>query len=898
MTKSNGTHKWRFSPDRDYILDTWSRVDHPPVTELRLASDGSLVCVLETADWDELIATGWRPPERFVAKARDGESDIHGIIVRPTNIAPDAEYPVIEKIYAGPQGAFVPKSFGRARDVAALAELGFIVVQIDGMGTSHRSKAFHDICWHNLGDAGFPDRIAWMKAAAARYPQIDLTRVGIYGGSAGGQNALRALLAHGDFYKVGAADCGCHDNRMDKIWWNELWMGWPIGPHYEEQSNVTQAHRLTGKLLLTVGELDRNVDPASTMQVVNALIKADKDFDMIVVPGGGHGIGERPYGRRRRMDFFVRHLHGVEPRRQERIATSGFVTTQVGTQQAGSSATEIDTFPSDPSAHPLRALIERYSSDHDSLRRFDGLQASPHRTNRLAQFYAEWQQRLHELDFAELDQDGRVDYLLLKNEIRYQTESLTHNEDRDKAIQTLVPFGTAIVELHEARKRFEQIDSQAVAGQLVELKKQIDDLTSAVEKDELTSEPHIAHRAVRTIEELRRALDRWFRYRAGYDPSFTWWVEKPFKSTDAALEKYGKLVREELVGDESTDGDKIVGEPIGRAALLSELRYEMIPYSPEELIGIGYRELQWCHAELEKAAHELGFGDDWRAALEHVKTLHVEPGKQPELINQLADEAVAFLDKHKLVTIPELCRNSWRMEMMSPESQRVNPYFTGGEVISVSFPTGEMDHQDKLMSMRGNNRHFARATVHHELIPGHHLQLFMADRYRTHRQEFRTPFLVEGWALYWEMLLWDMDFAKSPQDRIGMLFWRSHRCARIIFSLSFHLGTMSSADAIDFLVDNVGHERRNATGEVRRSVIGGYGPLYQAAYMLGGLQLRSLRRQVVDSGKMTSRQFHDAILQENSIPIEMIRAKLTNQSLLPDHETSWRFDPISLIDVE
>jgi dipeptidyl aminopeptidase/acylaminoacyl peptidase len=208
----------------------------------------------------------------------------------------------------------VPKSFGLQVRQHAIAELGFILVQIDGMGTSHRSKAFHDVCWKNLGDSGLPDRILWLKAAAEKYPYMDLTRVGIYGGSAGGQSALRALLAHGDFYKVGVADCGCHDNRMDKIWWNELWMGWPVGPHYAEQSNVTQAYKLTGKLLLTVGELDRNVDPASTMQVVDALIKADKDFDLLVVPGRGHGVGETPYASRRRMDFFVRHLLGVEPR--------------------------------------------------------------------------------------------------------------------------------------------------------------------------------------------------------------------------------------------------------------------------------------------------------------------------------------------------------------------------------------------------------------------------------------------------------------------------------------------------------------------------------------------------------------------------------------------------------
>jgi dipeptidyl aminopeptidase/acylaminoacyl peptidase len=314
LTSGDGTHDITFSPDRCYFLDRWSRVDQPPVTELRSADDGKLICELERADWSMLLATGWRPPEQFVAKGRDGKTDIYGIIIRPSNFDPGNKYPVIEKIYAGPQGAFVPKSFGLQTREHAIAELGFIVVQIDGMGTSYRSKAFHNVCWKNLGDSGFPDRILWMKAVAIKYPYIDLTRIGIYGGSAGGQSALRGLLAHGEFYKVGVADCGCHDNRMDKIWWNEQWMGWPIGPHYEEQSNVTQAHKLQGKLLLTVGELDRNVDPASTMQVVNALIKADKDFDLLIVPGRGHGVGETPYASRRRMDFFVRHLLGVEPR--------------------------------------------------------------------------------------------------------------------------------------------------------------------------------------------------------------------------------------------------------------------------------------------------------------------------------------------------------------------------------------------------------------------------------------------------------------------------------------------------------------------------------------------------------------------------------------------------------
>ena len=313
LTEGDGTHRIEWSPTGEFFLDVYSRVDLPPVTELR-RKDGSLICELERADAAHLPKAQWKAPERFVAKARDGATDIHGVIYWPSNFDPNKQYPVIECIYAGPHGAHVPKEFRTAHYGQELAELGFIVVRMDGMGTSLRSKAFHDVCWKNLGDSGFPDRILWMQAAAKMYPQMDLTRVGIFGGSAGGQSTVRALEAHGDFYKVGVADCGCHDNRMDKVWWNELWMSYPVGPHYAEQSNVTNAHKLQGKLLLVVGELDRNVDPASTMQVVDALIRADKDFELLVMTGAGHGSAESPYGQRRRADFFVRHLWNREPR--------------------------------------------------------------------------------------------------------------------------------------------------------------------------------------------------------------------------------------------------------------------------------------------------------------------------------------------------------------------------------------------------------------------------------------------------------------------------------------------------------------------------------------------------------------------------------------------------------
>jgi dipeptidyl aminopeptidase/acylaminoacyl peptidase len=326
LTNDNGTHSVSYSPDLQYYVDRWSRVDQPPVAVLRRGADASMVAELERADAAALLATGWRYPEVFVSKARDGETDIWGVIIRPTTFDPAKKYPVIENIYAGPHGSFVPKTFSTQPGMQSLAELGFIVVQVDGMGTSNRSKAFQDMAWKNIKDAGFPDRILWHRAIAAKHPYYDLSRVGIFGNSAGGQNAMGALLFHPDFYHVAVSSAGCHDNRMDKIWWNELWMSWPLGPHYAASSNVENAHLLQGRLLLVLPEMDTNVDPSSTMQVVNALIKANKDFDFLMVPNANHGNGGT-YGVRKRNDYFVKHLLQVEPPFWNR-ATETTTTTQ------------------------------------------------------------------------------------------------------------------------------------------------------------------------------------------------------------------------------------------------------------------------------------------------------------------------------------------------------------------------------------------------------------------------------------------------------------------------------------------------------------------------------------------------------------------------------------------
>jgi uncharacterized protein (DUF885 family) len=536
----------------------------------------------------------------------------------------------------------------------------------------------------------------------------------------------------------------------------------------------------------------------------------------------------------------------------------------------------------------LRGAVERYRADEGSLSRSDSTPMTEELSKRRSEFYETWLKTLKDIDFDALEHSGQIDYVLLRNHLERERKRLAHEDKRDEEIRDLLPFAGIITELDIERRRMKPVDSAKAAVQLTDLVEEIDEARKAVDEKKTTSSRQVANRAQRRLGQVRRTLQSWHRFYDSYDPVFTWWTAEPFKAADQALERYSGTIRDRLIGSQRGNDD-IVGDPIGREALLDELAHEFIVYTPEELIEIANKEFAWCEAEYKKAAAEMGYKDDWRAALEHVKKLHVGPGEQPELIRKLAVEAIEFLDERDLVTVPPLCRESWRMEMMSPERQRVNPFFTGGEVITVSFPTAGMSHADKLMSMRGNNIHFSRATVQHELIPGHHLQGFMASRYNAHRREFNTAFLVEGWALYWEMLLWDLGFPKTPEDRIGMLFWRSHRCARIIFSLRFHLGDMTAAEAIEFLIDRVGHEPANAAAEVRRSVAGNYGPLYQAAYMLGGLQIRALRKELVDSGKMTDRQFHDAILKENSIPVDLIRASLKEQPLSRDYQATWRF---------
>ncbi len=568
-------------------------------------------------------------------------------------------------------------------------------------------------------------------------------------------------------------------------------------------------------------------------------------------------------------------------------------------------------------------VVSRYQADQTALlRRYDAVE-SPDRRFRMRNFYTAWRQRLAEADFAALSREAKVDYVLLDNELRHQLALLDREEKlRGEAAEAL-PFADALLAIYDARRRMETLDPVAAARTLTAVTKSVDSLRALFEAPAagrgsaapLRAAPTLTRstgmRAATRVDQLRQTMGNWYRYYQGYDPLFSWWMADPYRKLDESMVRYARTLRERVVGwrqsattvaaaggggrggagggGQAADADEpIVGVPIGAAGLQADLDYEMIPYTAEELIAIAEREYAFSLQEIKKAAKELGY-DDWKQASEHVKNLYVAPGRQIDIIRDLARQAEAYFASKDWVTIPELSTEDWRMEMLSPERQRVSPFFLGGEAILVSYPTDAMTDEEKLMSMRGNNPHFSHATVFHELNPGHHFQGFMTQRYNTHRRGFNTPFWNEGIALYWEMFVWDEGFHSSPEDRIGALFWRMHRSARIIFSLSFHLGKMTPEQSIDLLVDMVNFERANAEAEVRRSFNGSYSPLYQAAYMLGGLQMRALHGELVLSGRMTNREFHDAVMQGGPMPVTMVRARLTDQALTRSGAPAWRF---------
>jgi uncharacterized protein (DUF885 family) len=520
---------------------------------------------------------------------------------------------------------------------------------------------------------------------------------------------------------------------------------------------------------------------------------------------------------------------------------------------------------------------------------------SPERRARMLELIADYEKKMDAINFDKISIYGKVDYILFKRIVDDAKDALIKEHEAYAKISRLLPFSDNIYNLEKPRRRGLNVNGEAVAKDMNDIRKAVLKAKADLQKEE-PMDSKLASLAIDAVKALQFALKNTFDFYNGYDPMYSWWVPKTYSDLDSSLASYATALRgkgKNMDIKPKDDGSGITGISVGRDELVKQLKREYIPYTPEELIEIANKEFAYCDAELLKASKEMGFGTNWKAAQEKVKNTFVEPGKQPQEMYELYKQSIDFLKKNNLLTIPELSEESWRVMMMSPEQQLVNPFFTGGETLTISYPTSTMGYEEKLMSMRGNNPAFSRATVHHELIAGHHLQGYMSARNKVYRRDLlgtNTPFWVEGSALYWELLLWDLKFPRTPEERIGMLFWRMHRCARIIFSLNFHLGNWTPKQCVDFLVDRVGFEKANAEGEVRRSFVGSYPPLYQLAYMTGGMQLYAMKKELVDNKKkLTLKQYNDAIYSEGSMPIELLRAIITNQPIKKDFSTNWRF---------
>ncbi|MGF1922937.1 MAG: DUF885 family protein [Bacteroidia bacterium] len=541
-------------------------------------------------------------------------------------------------------------------------------------------------------------------------------------------------------------------------------------------------------------------------------------------------------------------------------------------------------------ASVISPFINQYQADENMLNRKYSLKRSEEYFQRMQGFYSSWMAKLKGLPFDKLNVNERVDYILLKRDIGVDKKTMEDAYADFKNNNFTIPFAQTIIDFEKKRRIGTQQNGAITNTAFEQLTDEIKRVNKSLNEKQLNINPLQASWAQQTVNQYSAVFTEAYKFYDGYDPQFTKATKTSYPEVLAALRAYmadlGKMAKLSVAKD---DGSGILGNPIGKNAFLGLLQDEMIAYTPAQIEAIALREFAWCDAEMIKASTAMGFGKDWKKALEKVKTAYPPLGKQPELVYELANEAIDFIEKNKLVTVPDMAKEGWRMRMLSPQEQLTAPFFLGGESVLIAYPTEDMTEEAKMMTLRGNNRHFSRAVVHHELIPGHNLQYFMQSRYKPYRRVFGTPFWTEGWSLYWEMLLWDKNFAKTPEDKIGMLFWRMHRCVRIIFSMNYHLNKWTPKQCIDFLVDRVGFEQANAEAEVRRSFTGGYGPLYQIGYMLGGLEFRALHKELVTSGKMSNIQFHDRILKENNMPIEMVRAILTNQLLPENFTTRWKF---------
>jgi uncharacterized protein (DUF885 family) len=532
-------------------------------------------------------------------------------------------------------------------------------------------------------------------------------------------------------------------------------------------------------------------------------------------------------------------------------------------------------------------LYREYRADQGSLRTAFELPASEEWFDRKQALDELWRNRLDRLTIDTLDARERAEYLLLRSEVQGDLDDLALARKRLKEIASLVPFRSTIHELETARRKWNVPNWRTTASKVADLanaaKQAHEHLPKAADKKVTRV---LALRAAVAVRTLQDTIKRWYSFYDGYQPDFSWWVKKPYDDAAKQLDDYGKHLREEIAGQKNKDEDPLVGEPIGADALAAEIRRQWLPYSADELIAISQREFDWCEKEMKKASREMNLGDDWKAALARVKADFVPPGEQDELIAKIAHESIAFVKQRDLVTVPKLCEESWGLTMISPETLRVIPYAAyNGREMMVAYANADLKQVDKLMVMEGNNRHFTHLVIPHELIPGHHLQQYYESR--CPERPYSTPFYVEGWALYWELRYWDLGWARSPEDRIGMLFWRMTRAARVFLTLKYHLGRMTPDEMVAFLTDRIGHEKLGARGEVRRFIQAE--PLYQVGYLIGGRQILALHDEMTGPGKLTERQFHDAVLEQGPMPIELLRAALTGTKLPKDAKPSWRF---------
>ncbi|MBK1881928.1 DUF885 family protein [Luteolibacter pohnpeiensis] len=553
----------------------------------------------------------------------------------------------------------------------------------------------------------------------------------------------------------------------------------------------------------------------------------------------------------------------------------------------------------------LDSLIGEFQADRRDLASSAAVSWSSTQQAREKQLLTDWQKRLDGLDYEKLDPTARIDWHLLNTSIQENLDELDLEQTQLQETRPLLAFADPLLGLTQELAERKLADPQSSAATLSQAIADLKELRQKLNEGRAKDAPENALkvsqvpalRAAGEINELKNRLRDWYSLYDGFQPEFTWWNRESYEQLTKALGEYSDFLRKDIAGQKGEANDPLVGNPIGADAIRNSLRAEMIPYSADELINIANRQFSWCEAEMKKAAAEMGCSTT-QEALEKVKSHLVPPGGQAGVAISEAEKAIAFLKEKDLVTIPPLAEETWGIDMLGPEQQKTLPYAVYGQPhIMVAYGHEDMDYEQKLQAMRGNAYGFMHIVTPHELIPGHHLQGFMARRYAAYRSMFRTPFLIEGWALHWEMELWDQGYIGTPEEKVGALFWRMHRCARIIVSLKFHLGEMTPNEMIDFLVDRVGHERAGATAEVRRYIGPSYGPLYQAAYMIGGLQIHAMQKELTApsagnedaKGKLSLREFHDQILHQGPIPIEMIRAALKGESLPKDWQPNWKF---------